>query len=459
MSELPQIGKYQTRRVLGQGAMGTVYEAWDPDIERPVAIKTIRKDVVDAEAAQQYMARFRNEARAAGRLHHPNIVGVYEFGEQGALAYIAMEFVHGMNLHEHVSVKASFGFGELVALLSQLLDALSLAHSRGIVHRDIKPANLIVTRDAVLKVADFGVARIDRSSLTMAGMLIGTPSYMSPEQCMGLDADPRSDLFSTGVVLYELLAGRKPFTGAVEAITYKICHDDPPPPSTVSGHKLPPAVDQLVLKALAKQPDERFPNAQAFKEALQEIARMPVDAAGGDDDATRISIGTMSLQVPTMEWDDATLDTAEHELARVVGPMAKILVRKAAARTRDRTELCALLADNIADPALRERFRRTLNEGTGVARAGGTTPPRSRDTGAPTASGHGTTAAAARTLDQAYIDRVTARLAAHLGPIARIVTKQIAARAYSREEFTRLCAAELEGDARAQFTAALRDDG
>src|SRR5512132_2268002 len=141
--------------------MGTVYEAWDPDIERAVAIKTIRKDVVDAEAAQQYMARFRNEARAAGRLHHPNIVGVYEFGEQGTLAYIAMEFVHGMNLHEHVSVKARFDFGELVALLSQLLDALSLAHSRGIVHRDIKPANLIVTRDAVLKVADFGVARID----------------------------------------------------------------------------------------------------------------------------------------------------------------------------------------------------------------------------------------------------------------------------------------------------------
>ena len=180
------------------------------------------------------MARFKNEAKAAGRLHHPNIVGVYEYGEDDAVTFIAMEYVEGAGLREYLNQRVTFDFAQLVALMDQLLNALEFAHDRGVVHRDIKPSNLIVTNQGVLKVADFGIARVDRTDLTMAGMLIGTPLYMSPEQCRGLDVDSRSDLFSAGVVLYELLTGEKPFRGNMEAITYKICHEDPEPPSRLS---------------------------------------------------------------------------------------------------------------------------------------------------------------------------------------------------------------------------------
>src|SRR2546430_7873037 len=234
MAEPQTLGKYEIQSVLGKGAMGVVYKAFDPHIERVVAIKTVRKDLVDPDLAAQFMGRFKNEARAAGRLHHPNIVGVYEYGEDDKVAFIAMEYVDGTGLREYLNRKARFEFGQLVAITLQLLQALEFAHVRGVVHRDIKPANLILTAGGALKVADFGIARIDTSSLTTMGMVMGTPSYMSPEQCQGQAVDRRSDLFSAGVVFYELVAGEKPFAGAIETIAYKICHETPRPPSTVS---------------------------------------------------------------------------------------------------------------------------------------------------------------------------------------------------------------------------------
>ena len=259
MSEPERLGKYEIKGALGKGAMGTVYKGFDPHIERYVAIKTIRKDLVDPDLAAQYMARFKNEAKAAGRLHHPNIVGVYEYGEDAEVTFIAMEFVEGAGLREYLNRRVEFDFAQLVALMDQLLNALEFAHARGVVHRDIKPSNLIVTNQGVLKVADFGIARVDRTDLTTVGMLIGTPLYMSPEQCRGLDVDSRSDLFSTGVVLYELLTGEKPFRGNMEQITYKICHEEPEPPSRLSKLRLPSAVDQLVATALAKDPGGALP--------------------------------------------------------------------------------------------------------------------------------------------------------------------------------------------------------
>src|SRR5215831_11269913 len=356
-----RLGKYEIRSVLGKGAMGIVYKAFDPHIERLVAIKTIRKDTVEPELAAQYMVRFKNEARAAGRLQHPNIVSVFEYGEDDKVTYIAMEYVEGSGLREYLNRRASFDFGQLAALMEQLLDALEFAHARGVVHRDIKPSNLIITNQGQLKVADFGIARVDTSNLTMVGMSIGTPPYMSPEQIRGFEVDHRSDLFSTGIVLYELLTGERPFGGNLEAVTYKICHDDPLPPSTRSALKLPVEVDRLVAKALAKEPEARFQDARAFHEALRDVARLSVQVDDGSG-TTLVNIGTLMLGTPPPAWDEETLRTAEHELARVLGPMAKLIVRKAAAQTSDRVELCSILADNIIDLEMRRKFVDAFNQ-------------------------------------------------------------------------------------------------
>ncbi len=471
MADPQRLGKYEIRSVLGKGAMGVVYKGFDPHIERHVALKTIRKDLVDPELAAQYMARFRNEAKAAGRLHHPNIVGVYEYGEEGDVAFIAMEYVEGTGLREYLNRRASFEFAQLVALMSQLLDALEFAHGCGVVHRDIKPSNLIVTAGGALKVADFGIARIDTSNLTSVGTVIGTPSYMSPEQFRGLEVDARSDIFSAGVVLYELLTGEKPFRGTVEAITYKVCNEEPEPPSKLSALRLPAAVDGLVARALAKNPAARFPGARAFHEALREVAQMSVEVADGMG-TTMVSIGTLALAKPAPAWDEETLRTAEYELARALGPMARVIVRRAASQTSDRAELCSLLSEKIVDPDTRRSFVDAFNRAGSGVRTGTTGAAAARSglrtgTGGVTAppatqarSGVGAPAAGATAsyvpLEPAFVAEVTTRLAVYLGPIAQIVTKKAARDARSRGEFVRRVAESLGTQERAAF---LRETG
>ena len=449
-----RFGKYEVQGVLGKGAMGTVYLAFDPNIERKVAIKTIRRDLVEPELAAEFMARFKNEAKAGGRLHHPNIVGVYEYGEDSQVTYIAMEYVDGAGLRDHVRAQESFTFGQLVELMTLLLNALDYAHQRGVVHRDIKPSNLLVTRDGVLKVADFGIARIDRTNLTSLGVVIGTPSYMSPEQCRGEETDARSDLFSVGVVLYELMTGERPFPGSSEAVTYKICNEEPAPPSQRAAFKLPAAVDQFVARALAKDPEARFATAAAFRDALQEVAKLGVEVDGGQG-TTVVNIGTVMLQRPAPLWDEATLDSVEHELARFLGPLAKLIVHQAAAVSRDRAELCSMLSEKIDDPDTRRKFIDAFQRSTsgsrhvasalhaaGAARTSDSLHPRTRGTESPPA---------AAPLEAAFIDQVTARLAVRIGPIARIVTRKAAERAKGRSEFARIVADSVEPQHRSAF--------
>src|SRR5437762_10057566 len=271
MAEIDSIGKYEIRREIGRGAMGVVYEGYDPSIKRVVALKTIRADQLTGGDPAAVIARFRREAQAAGRLNHPNIVSIYDFGEDGGIWYIAMEFVKGRELKECFETNERFRIADIVRIMSQILNALDYSHRQGVIHRDIKPANIFLLADGSGKVADFGIAHIESSNLTQVGTVMGTPSYMSPEQIMGLPVDGRSDLFSTGVVLYQFLTGERPFAGSATTTMQKVLKEEPLPPSTLNV-QLPPAMDAVVRKALANRADERFQTAQEFADAPRAAA-------------------------------------------------------------------------------------------------------------------------------------------------------------------------------------------
>ncbi|HEY2968548.1 MAG TPA: serine/threonine-protein kinase [Casimicrobiaceae bacterium] len=293
MAEINSIGKYEIRREIGRGAMGVVYEGYDPSIKRIVALKTIRADQLTGGDPAAVIARFRREAQAAGRLNHPNIVSIYDFGEDGGVWYIAMEFVQGRELKECFETNERFKIADIVRIMSQILNALDYSHRQGVIHRDVKPANIFLLSDGSVKVADFGIAHIESSNLTQVGTVMGTPSYMSPEQIMGLPVDGRSDLFSAGVVLYQFLTGERPFAGSATTTMQKVLKEEPLPPSTLNV-QLPPAMDAVVRKALAKRADERFQTAQEFADAIRAAAPAtiaPVAAATpvGHSDPTIIT--------------------------------------------------------------------------------------------------------------------------------------------------------------------------
>lgn len=250
------VGRYEIISELGRGAMGVVYKAQDPTIGRTVALKTMRLDVHGLETAD-VLRRFKNEARAAGVLIHPNIVTIFDAGEQDGMFYIAMEFIEGTTLQMLLAEKRVLAPEETIRITRQIAKGLDYAHSSGIVHRDIKPANIMITADGTVKIMDFGIAK-SGSGMTSTGQILGTPSYMSPEQVKGRSLDGRSDLFSLGVILYEMVTGEKPFVGqSVTTIVYKIAHENPIPPRDLDG-TVHPGLSMVVSKALAKSPDERY---------------------------------------------------------------------------------------------------------------------------------------------------------------------------------------------------------
>jgi tRNA A-37 threonylcarbamoyl transferase component Bud32 len=272
-----RLGKYEIVEVLGKGAMGVVYKAFDPDIHRTVAIKTIRKELVDdRERAAMMFARFKNEARAAGRLSHPGIVAVHDYGDTGDLTYIAMEFVQGMSLRDYFNRGTRFQEHDIVSIMAQLLEALQHAHEQGVWHRDIKPANLIVMNNGRVKIADFGIAKVDTSQLTQTGLVMGSPGYMAPEQYSGGTVDWRADLFAAGVVMYQLLTGMRAFAGTTEQMAYKVCHVTPPAVSEADPGRGWERYDPVIARALAKEPDARFQSAESFRAAILEAYAAPV---------------------------------------------------------------------------------------------------------------------------------------------------------------------------------------
>ena len=270
---------------LGKGAMGTVYDGWDPVIDRRVAIKTAHMPEANDSDAQEALARFKREAQAAGRLSHPNIVGVFDYGETNDVAFIVMEFVSGRSLKEILDTGDRMPLAATVRLMDDVLAGLTYSHDRGVVHRDIKPANVMITSDDRAKIADFGIARIESSNMTQAGTVLGTPAYMSPEQFMGQTVDRRTDIYSTGVLLYQLLTGERPFEGGLTAIMHKVLNTTPPRPSELSV-TAPTGLDAVVARAMARRPEDRFDDAASFARAIHAGVVAPDAVHEAQSDAT-----------------------------------------------------------------------------------------------------------------------------------------------------------------------------
>ncbi len=269
---LSQFGRYKIIQLLGKSGGGTVYKGVDTVLDRPVALKTMKMvstlSPVKISALKERMIR---EAKAAGKLSHPNIVTIYDVGEEGSVHYIAMEYLSGYTLEEFINKKGALNYRIVAKIIMQTCEALNYAHHHGIVHRDIKPANIMLLEDFHVKVMGFGIAELGAGSLTLSEVILGTPHYISPEQLEGEPADKRSDIFSLGVVIYEFLTGRRPFQGEnVSSLMYRVLNHHPPPSSTVN-EKTPLVFDQITSRAMAKKPEERYQDAEEINLILKEF--------------------------------------------------------------------------------------------------------------------------------------------------------------------------------------------
>ena len=575
MIKLRTVGKYEIVDALGSGGMGTVYRAFDPTLERIVALKILNLDLIHDAASDDLSARFRNEARAVARLNHPAIVSVFDYDDQDpAGPYIAMEYVNGCALDQYVTQRPELHLEDAVSAMQQVLGGVAYAHRQGVVHRDIKPSNLLVTRDGLVKITDFGIAKIGTRNRTQTGLLVGTPQYMAPEQYTGGTLDHRCDIHAAGAVLYELLAGVAPFVGGPGEVMYKICYEVPAPLSSVNP-AVPKAFDPIVAQALAKKPDDRYQSAIEFQDALrgawQMFSRKPAsqtlsekarqiattmrraavpgfpvsspaapppppmngpqsapspspephpeapamaaneqltahrpstggNAAAADPKMSRTDplpvsglgpvagtappprdiapppfardpepvsgpgamfgpSGPAAARVPTgpgvqagsaapapgslLAWSREQLAEVERQLTPIVGPMAPILVRRAAANTGSRRQLYELLADHLHTPEERRRFLAGEAQVTG--------PAQGSD-----AAGHGDDAHASsrisgiqpgRPVTPETTQRAAQLLARYLGPIASVVARKAAAVATDEAHLYAMLADKLQDPA------------
>jgi len=452
--------------------MGVVYKSFDPVIRRPVALKTIRRDLLDGGGAIDFSARFRNEAQAAGRLLHPGIVAVYEYGEENEYAYIAMEYVEGNNLGHYLNQKVRFSIAGALSILSQLLEALQYAHEAGVLHRDIKPSNIIIMNNGRIKVADFGIACVETSNLTQIGAVMGTPGYVAPELYLGHKFDCRIDVFSAAVVLYELLAGTAPFGGPPESAMYRVCHKTPTPPSVAKHDPSLEPFDAIVLRALAKRAQDRYDSAAQFREAIMQARAQPVKPVTSETTiichspipsarqqphnaspepalaspprrSTAPSVSTATLIAAG--WDIDKIDRIEQQLARFIGPIAKIVVRRAANETSDLCALVQRLADQLSSPAERSEFLKCTARFAAAKPVPAAASASYQATVLLRSAGPGTPMPAAPTPEE--VARATQMLTMHLGPIAQILSKRAVQPGFSRDRFLSTLAANLMDEA------------
>jgi len=432
MDTRKSIGRYELIRRIGSGSMGDVYEAHDPSVDRRVAIKVLRRDLVDRSVGQgRWGERFLQEARAAGRLLHPNIITLYDYGDDAGVPYLAMELFDGENLSVLLKRNGRLPVSDGLTIVNQILAALEFAHSRGVVHRDVKPSNIMVKESRLTKIGDFGIAHLETSDLTTVGDVLGTPSYMAPEQFAGKPVDNRTDLFAVGVVLFEVLAGEKPF-GKTLTESWRNMEQDRPADICILNPEVPPALKAAIGTALAFDPRRRFANAGAFARALAatEISPRPIGESYVTNEAVNFEAESQSLPSaastggPRISLD--ILNQLESDLTDFIGPIARTLVRRSASTIPDCAMLCERLATYIEDAGERAAFLfkcKQLADASLRRGEANTTTAR--------AAGVQVRSAPSLSLAPELLSRLEAALTEYIGPIARIVLRNQLSRSSS----------------------------
>lgn len=444
----PNIGRYVVEELVGVGGMGQIYRAHDPVLRRTVAIKLISTKLMSGADRADYIKRFRREAEAAARCSHPNIVAVYDFALHEEQPYLAMEFVSGRSLRQLLDEAPVMEVSDAIAIMLQVLDALASAHEQGVIHQDIKPGNIMLTADQRVKVGDFGISKMMNVETTTVFSTIGTPSYMSPEQCRGDDVvDGRSDIFSAGATLYEMVAGERAFQGRnVTEVSRRIQNDSLPLlPARVRNAA--PRLQLVLERAMGKHPADRFDTGSDMAEALRQVLRET------SPDSTRVAPEARITTVvaaprppredsggrkPQSSLDPVLLKTVEEKLRTYVGPVARVLVQTVAGRGRSAADLVAELAQSVPVEADRERF---LRETSSLARLRSPAPPAG---GPPLSDSSGRRSGGTVSLPEQELERAQAALTEFVGPIARVLVRRAAANASSVEQLWQALATHID---------------
>ena len=465
MGALRSIGRYQLHAMIGSGAMGEIYEAHDPVIDRRIAIKVVRRELIARhEDSAGWLDRFRQEARAAGRLLHSNIVTLLDYGEEAGAPFLAMEFVEGDPLDVVLKRCGRLGEQEAIAVMTQVLAALEFAHSNGVIHRDVKPANILLVKTGLVKITDFGIARLDSSDLTLAGDVLGTPSYMSPEQLAGRTVDRRADLFAAGAVFFELLSGERPFGKGLAEIITNMERRGPVDIRTLNP-EVNPALKAVIETALALDPERRHASAAEFSRAIAEArskSSLPLGGALASSGGEATVVSPIAAAQPSRGASDPPNEPAfqsdllaevERDLATVIGPMARIVVQRSARTVRSLTALYEALAGYIEDEADREEFLRSGEARLRALRSRSGAEPASRNTSQHDALPFEMPAAIA----PEALRRVELALTRYIGPIARVVLRQQLRKSNSLSELYRDLAVHIPNERdRALFLASGR---
>lgn len=412
---LQSISRYRIDGIIGSGAMGVVYQGYDTQIQRTVAIKVLHPHLRTGEHGADLEQRFIQEARAAARCLHPNIVTIFDFGSEKETSFIVMEYVDGIELKAHLKSNTFIPLPSATGICIQILEALGHAHEKGVIHRDIKPANIILLENGTVKVSDFGVARLDTSDLTSTGFMVGTPNYMSPEGLKGHAVDARSDLYSVGVLFYELLTRQRPVREVSLEETLNKLNDA----NYLSGRNIR-SIKPILRRALQPTPTTRFQTAAEFIDSLKAIDDMDLSQATTTlfpaPKDYRPETAAPVENASTSQWSDDLLVSLEHSLAKYVGPVAKLLIRKQSKTAASVEALVSSLTQHIPNENERSQFMKAM-ERTGITTAGVSAAK-------PASPAAAQTQVAKDILSATAQEKITQMLAFHIGPLAgRVMQK------------------------------------